>query len=302
MGKASSHKSQSAMEYLMTYGWAILIIAVVLGALFQLGVFNAGTFAPRAPPGACQVFRPNGPNTASLVNLEGVCSGELPQYVSMFVSGSSITMPVVPQFESGMTALTVAMWVNPSVAQGGILGDITSWYNQNGASNGFQFILEPVGQGVVLDVGVGNTIGSMSEYKMSTLLPMNSWDFAAFTYAANGNVIIYQDGQYGTGGAYVGTMAGSPDTVIAGPSSWNRGYWLYTGGMANIQIYNTSLSANEIQYLYTEGIGGAPLSPQYLIGWWPLNGNTNDYSGNDNNGVPSAVTYTNQWTGAYTPP
>ncbi|MGC8662475.1 MAG: hypothetical protein ACP5RT_01670, partial [Candidatus Micrarchaeia archaeon] len=32
-----SSKAQSAMEYLMTYGWAILIIAVVLGALFQLG-------------------------------------------------------------------------------------------------------------------------------------------------------------------------------------------------------------------------------------------------------------------------
>jgi hypothetical protein len=30
------------MEYLMTYGWAILIIAVVLGALFSLGVFNGG--------------------------------------------------------------------------------------------------------------------------------------------------------------------------------------------------------------------------------------------------------------------
>jgi hypothetical protein len=28
------------MEYLMTYGWAILIIAVVLGALFSLGVFS----------------------------------------------------------------------------------------------------------------------------------------------------------------------------------------------------------------------------------------------------------------------
>ncbi len=35
-------KGQSAMEYLMTYGWAILIIAVVLGALFSLGVFSGG--------------------------------------------------------------------------------------------------------------------------------------------------------------------------------------------------------------------------------------------------------------------
>ncbi|MGC8478929.1 MAG: hypothetical protein ACP5NE_03320, partial [Candidatus Micrarchaeia archaeon] len=47
----ASLKAQSAMEYLMTYGWAILIIAVVLGALFQLGVFNANNFAPKAPPG-----------------------------------------------------------------------------------------------------------------------------------------------------------------------------------------------------------------------------------------------------------
>ena len=29
----NSAKAQSAMEYLMTYGWAILIIAVVLAAL-----------------------------------------------------------------------------------------------------------------------------------------------------------------------------------------------------------------------------------------------------------------------------
>jgi hypothetical protein len=36
-------KAQSAMEYLMTYGWAILIIAVVLGALFSLGVFGGAS-------------------------------------------------------------------------------------------------------------------------------------------------------------------------------------------------------------------------------------------------------------------
>ncbi len=30
--------SQSAMEYLMTYGWAILIVSIALAVLFQLGV------------------------------------------------------------------------------------------------------------------------------------------------------------------------------------------------------------------------------------------------------------------------
>jgi uncharacterized protein (UPF0333 family) len=33
-------KAQSALEYLMTYGWAILIIVIVGAALYALGVFN----------------------------------------------------------------------------------------------------------------------------------------------------------------------------------------------------------------------------------------------------------------------
>ncbi|MEM0201373.1 MAG: hypothetical protein QXD23_03125 [Candidatus Micrarchaeaceae archaeon] len=43
-----SFKGQSAMEYLMTYGWAILIIAIVLVALFELGIFGGSTL-----PTAC---------------------------------------------------------------------------------------------------------------------------------------------------------------------------------------------------------------------------------------------------------
>lgn len=37
-------RAQSAMEYLMTYGWAILVIAVVLAILFSIGVFSGGSF------------------------------------------------------------------------------------------------------------------------------------------------------------------------------------------------------------------------------------------------------------------
>ena len=43
MPKIAKLKSQSAMEYLMTYGWAILIIAIVLAALFSLGIFSSGS-------------------------------------------------------------------------------------------------------------------------------------------------------------------------------------------------------------------------------------------------------------------
>jgi len=39
----SREHAQSAMEYLMTYGWAILIIAIVLAILFKLGVFSGAS-------------------------------------------------------------------------------------------------------------------------------------------------------------------------------------------------------------------------------------------------------------------
>ncbi len=34
------------MEYLMTYGWAIIVIAVVLGAMYSLGIFSSNTLIP----------------------------------------------------------------------------------------------------------------------------------------------------------------------------------------------------------------------------------------------------------------
>ena len=74
------------------------------------------------------------------------------------------------------------------------------------------------------------------------------------------------------------------------------------GFVANEQVYNTSLSASEIQALYLEGIGGAPIRPQNLTGWWPLNSNANDYSGNGNNGQLNGVTFSSLWESEYTAP
>jgi hypothetical protein len=39
-------KSQAAMEFLMTYGWAILVVLVVIGALAYFGVLSPDNFLP----------------------------------------------------------------------------------------------------------------------------------------------------------------------------------------------------------------------------------------------------------------
>jgi len=39
-------KGQAALEFLMTYGWAILAAVIVIGALAYFGVFSPGRYAP----------------------------------------------------------------------------------------------------------------------------------------------------------------------------------------------------------------------------------------------------------------
>ncbi len=37
-----NEKAQSALEYLMTYGWALVVIVIIIGILGYLGLFNLG--------------------------------------------------------------------------------------------------------------------------------------------------------------------------------------------------------------------------------------------------------------------
>ncbi|MEM3237138.1 MAG: LamG domain-containing protein, partial [Candidatus Micrarchaeaceae archaeon] len=86
---------------------------------------------------------------------------------------------------------------------------------------------------------------------------------------------------------------------VAGPYNINSislaqsagGISMFNGSIANFQIYNTALPPSAVQTLYAGGISGTPISNAGLVGWWPLNGNANDYSGNGNNGTATNVGY-----------
>ena len=50
-------RSQSAMEYLMTYGWAVIIIAVVLAALVFSGRIQQRIVGPQGISRLMQTFQ-----------------------------------------------------------------------------------------------------------------------------------------------------------------------------------------------------------------------------------------------------
>jgi len=279
------------MEYLMTYGWAILIIAVVLGALFQLGVFNSSSFSPRAPPGACQVFRPSGPGTTTNINLMGVCTGQLPQYVAQFNGASSYVNVGSTSSLNPTATITTSAWINLN-SPGVNYQTILTKRNSNTAK---QYVLgtadtcSDVKRMMTFTISIGNT---WVKSGCSQSLDYGKWYYAVGTYDGS-YVSIYINGVLVNSASTTGAIDTTSEPLSIG---LNRGYSIYfNGSISNVQIYNTSLTANQIQALYLEGIGGAPMKLQNLAGWWPLNGNSNDYSGNNNNGVPTNVVFTSQY-------
>jgi hypothetical protein len=56
-------RGQAAMEFLMTYGWAILVVLIAIGALAYFGVLNPGRFLPASctlsPGVSCDDFLVN---------------------------------------------------------------------------------------------------------------------------------------------------------------------------------------------------------------------------------------------------
>ncbi|MBT4206803.1 hypothetical protein HOE22_00495, partial [Candidatus Woesearchaeota archaeon] len=66
-------KGQAAMEFLMTYGWALLVVLIAIGALASFGVLNPGQFLPEtctvAPGISCIDFSASASGSPTTVGL-----------------------------------------------------------------------------------------------------------------------------------------------------------------------------------------------------------------------------------------
>lgn len=275
-------KSQSAMEYLMSYGWAVLVIAVVLAGIYSLGLFNSLSLAPRAPPGACQVSRPYGPGTSYYIATAGECSGQLPQYVAEFDGASSYIAVNSVQLNI-QNKITVSLWM---------------YLFKVRASDPFQQGAPPSscsGYMIYSAPTISEAGQQCGPAVNGPILAVGKWYNVVGTYDGSTMRMYINGALYGSTSASVSFTTGNTIYMGEGHDGYLNGY------ISNVQVYGNALTANQIQYAYTTGIGGAPVVLSSLVGWWPLNGNTYDYSGDGLNATSSAnVIYTSQWTNGYT--
>ncbi|MCX6710945.1 MAG: hypothetical protein NTZ02_02535 [Candidatus Woesearchaeota archaeon] len=82
-------KAQAAMEFLMTYGWAILVVLVAIAALAYFGVLNPGKFLPKSctigAGIACTDFKVMADGSATIIVRNGL--GSNIESVSMTLGG-----------------------------------------------------------------------------------------------------------------------------------------------------------------------------------------------------------------------
>ncbi|MGC8537475.1 MAG: LamG-like jellyroll fold domain-containing protein [Candidatus Micrarchaeia archaeon] len=180
--------------------------------------------------------------------------------------------------------MTVTMWVywNGGPVSGGNGAGAFTYGDYCG--KGFAILVAPT---------LGMDACDSDNYASSLSLPKKNWTFVAFEItgmSANSIRTWYLNTQNVSNEIVNSYSAPIPTLVYIGDDSVGSigEYTDFNGSIANVQLYNTTLTANEIYGIYHEGISGLPISRQNLVGWWPLNGNAEDYSGNGNSGSPTS--------------
>ncbi len=287
-------KAQSAMEYLMTYGWAILIIAIVLSALFQLGVFSGNSFSTKAPPGSCKVARV-GTGITQTTSLAGECQGILPEYVAQeYAIDNGFLVTPAPPLNYYPGGISISSWVYIFVTTPGFTNVLYDEVASSSMATEIGLYFSPSGFKWITNTG------SNSMTALSTVSDGHWYAVCGIYNTSTSTASIYLNGALdsSSGSLSFNTVQNGQIYTLDDPSGSND----MVGYAANLQIYNTSLSASEAQAYYLRGVGGAPARLQNLVGWYPLNGDIKDYSGYNNNGAfpPGAtMSFSTYWSSVY---
>ncbi len=147
--EAQNKRSQSAMEYILTYGWAILMISIVLGAFIYLGVFTPGTLVSSQCVAQADfscltsMMTSNGQitfniqqNTMTNINVTAISCNATASYKGMTLLSKQVTMTI----GSNYTFSNVQCYTSGGVAYSGSIGSVYNGYiilNYTNVQSGF---------------------------------------------------------------------------------------------------------------------------------------------------------------------
>jgi hypothetical protein len=141
----SKLKAQSAMEYLMTYGWAILIVIIVAAALFSLGVFNPASYTGRIPTGFTTLGAPDDWKLGTTGDFDIILTNRLATQITVSqiditLKGTSTTdgytpspaITIAPGSTSTLTAATSGLNLGTQTAGTTYTLEVAVTYNAGG--------------------------------------------------------------------------------------------------------------------------------------------------------------------------
>jgi hypothetical protein len=262
---------------------------------------------PQYGPYASALLSTMYPSVNSTIFINGKYAPSMNFQYGIFNGVSeSATIPSNTYF--GSNGITVSAWVELSntVNAGNLF-----WATSPAAS------CVSTANGLAINIGTGGTASStIDAVPMDNSIPIadhpstvgslsqSSWAHTVVTWnytgASTSNILIYINGainsKYYIAGAFPGGLSAS-GKIGGAPTCWATNTNTYS--LADVQVYGSALTANQVFALYSEGIGGAPLEIPSLVSWWPFDGNANDYTTSGNSGSPSTVTYASM--SAYVP-
>ncbi len=254
LGEFKTQQSQSAIDamasmYLNGYGGPANLLMQSISSSYNDGMLINGRYAP----------------AIGMANFNAVNSlVYIPDSNTISVSGNDITI----------TGWFYAKTFKPSPGTSGFIAGKYGEY-ELGTNASSSFAARPW---VSLNIS-----GIEENYTADYQLSAGAWHFEAATF--NGSSLsLFIDGNRVGNTMVAGALGRTSIPLLIGcmniaGSCAGGASSEFNGSIAGVQLYGSALNSTQISELYQEGAEGSPISGVSNYGWWPLDGDANDYSG-----------------------
>ena len=281
--KDEPQKGQTSLDFLMTYGWALLLIVVVVGALFALGIFNVGSFIGPRATGFAQIGV-----LAWNINSAGALALRLQNFAGMDISVTNITASYgTAAYSYDITNVSIPNGKTSDTFNVGTIGGLApgQYYTMPlriiyTDINGFAYTETGTISGTV---GAGAAPPSLriNSPSSNSVLDNRTINISLTVTGANLSSTDISIIDYVTGDVADSTTNSSVGTYVVQLSVPDDGIYNVTAVAHYSDGSSISATASNVT-VNTTGSLACIDPPSGLVAWWPGDDNANDITGGNN--------------------